>query len=126
MQQFNLDEKFPTKSFKDYVVSELPKIVDTRGFIYIVQDSVFPDFFKIGRTSDMVKRLTAYNSDKPYPSTNVTFITREFKNCTEVESKILDYLYKHTSPTTFKKEWFLIEHLPIAKELMLEAETTFE
>lgn len=61
MQQFNLDEKFPAKSFKDYVVSEIPKIVDTRGYIYIVQDSVFPDFF---------------NTDKPYPSTNVTFITR--------------------------------------------------
>lgn len=126
MQQFNLDEKFPVKTFKDYVVTELPKVIDTRGFIYIVQDTVFPDFFKIGRTADMVKRLTAYNADKPYPSTNVTFITREFKDCHLVESRILDYLYKHTCPTTFKKEWFLIEHLEIAKELMLEAEDTFE
>jgi len=119
-------EVFTSNSIKDFVVEDLPKVVDTRGFIYIVQDSVFPNHFKIGRTCDMYKRLLAYNSDKPYPTTNLTHISKEFKDCVLVETKILEHLYSKTSPTTFKKEWFDIVHLGLAMDLIEKAEVHFE
>ena len=98
----------------------------TRGFIYIVLDRVFPNFCKIGRTSNMYKRLQDYNCNKPYPSAYVYAISKEFADADEVEKAILRYMYSITSPTTYKEEWFSMEYLPNLEKAILEAETYFE
>lgn len=43
LEYFNLDE---------FSVPPLEKFVDRRGFLYILFDEAFPDFIKVGRTSD--------------------------------------------------------------------------
>ena len=122
MEVFTLENTFSQNSLTSYVV---PKYVETRGFIYILQDKAFPEFFKIGRTADMLKRLAEYNSDKPYPSTYLTHISKCFADVISVEKKILEYLYKTTSPTAFKLEWFEIAQLPLAIQLLEDAEDYF-
>lgn len=108
-----------------YSVPPLPKQVDTRGFIYIVLDKAFPEHFKIGKTTDMAKRLMAYNSDRPYKTVSVHMISNMFTDVDDTESRILKALYTKTPPTTFSREWFPIEFLSVAYDLVVEAENTF-
>lgn len=126
MQKLTTAELFNHIEINDYVVEPLPKEIDKRGYIYIVVDKVFPDFIKIGRTINLKKRLVAYNSDKPYPTTIPHYVSNLFKDAHFVESKILEYLYSQTSPTTFSKEWFKKDTLPLCIELVKEAEDFFK
>ena len=110
--------------FEDFDMGEytVEKYIERRGWIYIVTDSAFPDHVKIGRTSDMTKRMTNYNEGKPFPSTRVHCMSDKFDNVIQVEKKILEYLYKIIEPTTFRKEWFEIKHLNLLVEVIEEAE----
>lgn len=104
---------------RDYSV---PIFKETRGFMYILFDDVFSDYIKVGRTSDCRKRLQGYNSDKPYPTTRMLFVSRMFDDVNEVERRILKYMYDNTSPSTLSREWFLIEHKEMIKEIIEKAE----
>ncbi len=115
----SLDSHIPTDDY----ISEAKLL---RGYIYIALDKAFPEFCKIGKTGNSTKRMLRYNSDKPYPSTYIHAISKEFVNADLVEEKILKYLYSVTSPTTFKRGWFLIEHLSLIESLIQKAETYYE
>ena len=106
----------------DYTVPALEKVVDCRGFMYIVQDSVFPDYVKVGRTNDCKKRLQMYNADKPFKTAKMIYISRMFENVNDVERRILDYLYDCTAPTTLSREWFLVEHTEKIINIIVKAE----
>jgi hypothetical protein len=97
-------------NISDFVAPPLEKYTDRRGYIYIIVDSKFPEYIKVGRTSDCKRRLTAYNSDKPFPTCRMLFISKLFEDCHEIERRILAYMYDNTRPTTLTKEWFGIEH----------------
>lgn len=129
MKTANSDTPFKTLCATNFVAAPVVTVPVIKpkasGFMYIVLDSAYPDHFKIGRTIDMGKRLASYNSDKPYPSASLHAITSEFLDIVDVEFKILKHMYDNTSPTTFKKEWFSIEHLDDALELLIEAESYF-
>lgn len=126
MQIVDLSDPFSLVDVSEFVVPPLPKPIDTRGYIYIITDTVYLDYFKIGRTIDVNKRLQTYNSDKPFKSTSIYAVSLPFHNAVEVESKIVKAMYKVTSPTTFSKEWFLIDYLDHAVELIKEAEQIFK
>jgi hypothetical protein len=97
-------------NLSDYSVEPLEKYVDRRGYMYILFDYKFPEHIKVGRSSDCKKRLYAYNTDKPYPTSKYLYISEMFDNVIEVERRILSFMYDNTSPTTASKEWFEIEH----------------
>lgn len=101
--------KFLTDDFETMLSDFNPVQKDDRGYIYVVYDSAFPNFIKIGKTNNLQKRLTAYNSDKPYYSSKYVCISEPFKKCSEVERNILSKLYEECSPSTNKLEWFDIE-----------------
>lgn len=103
-------EELSDFNINDYVTPPLEKYTDRRGFIYILYDSMYPNYIKIGRTHDCKKRLTGYNSDKPYPTAKMLYISEMFENVHEMERRILAYMYDNTPPTTLSKEWFDIEH----------------
>ena len=126
MLQINMDSTFSEYDLGSFAVEAVPKYVEKRGFIYLVRDTVFPDFIKIGRTANIGKRLMAYNNDKPYNTTELICISGLFDNVIGVENKILERLYKETSPTTFKKEWFKEEYTDLCISLIKEAESTFD
>lgn len=102
------------------------KYVERRGYMYILVDSVFPDYVKVGRTQNVYKRLQAYNSDKPYPTAKIIYISRLFDDCHEVEKKVLQYLYDCTNPTTLSKEWFEIKHKDLIIDIITKQESIQE
>lgn len=106
----------------DYMV---PTYKETRGYMYVVFDSIFPDYIKVGRTIDCKKRLQGYNSDKPYPTAKMLYVSKLFDNVNDVERKILEYLYDNTSPTTLSKEWFQFEHKQLIIDILEKAEQEF-
>lgn len=109
-----------------FTIKTLPPKKDTRGFLYIVVNSVFPKHIKIGYTVNVSKRLTGYNSDQPYPTTRMLLVTKEFSDAILVEKKVLEYLYKTIQPTTLKKEWFEIKHKDVLIYILEEAEKHFD
>ena len=107
MFKINKDaDEFSTLNISELSLEPLPKVVDTRGFMYIVSDKAFPGWLKIGRTVDPKKRLQAYNSDKPFPTATYDVISACFDNVIEVERVILEKMYEITPPSTASKEWF--------------------
>lgn len=120
------EETFNKLDLDDYEIPPPPKYVETRGFMYVIKDSAFPDFVKIGRTQNVKKRLMQYNADKPYPTSELVCISREFEDVITVEKKILGNLYKKTPPSTFSREWFPIEFIGDCLHLIEEAEDYFE
>lgn len=111
--------EFDVREFK---TPPLDKYVDRRGYIYILYDSIFPHYIKVGRTSDCHKRLIGYNSDKPYPTAKYLFLSRMFENVNEVERRVLAYMYDNTPPTTLSKEWFEIKHKDVLISIIEKAE----
>ncbi len=109
-----------------FEVAPLPKVTDNRGFIYLVEDTAFPGYVKIGRTINMKKRLAIYNSDKPFNTTRLIAISKEFTDVTYVEKKILEHMYAKTSPTTLSREWFESANAYLLKKLMSDAEQAFD
>lgn len=107
---------------REYKVPPLEKYVDKRGYIYIVYDEIFKDYIKIGRTSDCAKRLIGYNSDRPYPTCKMLYISDLFEDVNTVERKILSYMYSNTQPTTLSKEWFEIKHKEKLIKIIQKAE----
>jgi len=97
-------------NLRDYTVPPLEKYTDRRGYMYVLEDSKFPEFIKVGRTGDCFKRLQGYNSDKPHPTAKMIFISEMFEDVNEIERRILAYMYDNTPPTTLSKEWFESQH----------------
>lgn len=103
-------EELTDFNISDYITPPLEKYTDRRGFMYILFDANFPDFIKVGRTSDCKRRLIGYNSDKPFPTAKMLFISDLFNDVNEVERRVLAYMYDNTPPTTLSKEWFEVQH----------------
>lgn len=109
-------------NISDFVTPPLEKYTDKRGYIYILFDSNFPEFIKVGRTSNCKNRLNGYNSDKPFPTAKMLYISKMFEDCHEIERRILTYMYDTTAPTTLSKEWFEIDHKEKLIEIIEKAE----
>ena len=119
------DGEFSTVNVSALTLEPLPKTVDTRGYMYIVKDSVFPDWVKVGRTVDPKKRLQAYNSDKPFPTSRYVNMSKCFGDVIEVERVVLEKMYELASPSTASREWFEIKHLSTLQELIVLAEDKY-
>jgi hypothetical protein len=116
----------PDADMSRYAIQPLPPLPkDTRGFIYLVQCSRFRDYVKIGKTRDMVKRLAAYNQDRPVKSVSPLYISGAFDDVDLVEKRILDFMYRNHCTAGSSHEWFENKHLDKLKELIQEAEDYF-
>lgn len=114
-----LSEDLCDFDLRDYTV---PAYKELRGYMYILRDDIFPEYIKVGRTSDVKRRLQGYNSDKPYPTARMMYISKLFDDVNEVERKVLQYLYDNTSPTTLSREWFEFKHIDKIKNIIEKAE----
>ena len=119
------EDEFSKININDLTLEALPKVVDTRGYMYIIKDKAFPDWVKVGRTVDPKKRLQAYNSDKPFPTSSYTNISKCFVDVIEAERVILEKMYTLASPSTASREWFEIEHLSTIQKLIVLAEDNY-
>lgn len=109
-------------NIKNFEIPPLEKYVDRRGYIYILYNEVFPNYIKVGRTGNLHKRLVQYNSDAPFPTAKMLYISEMFEDVHEIERRILQYMYSHTQPTTLSKEWFEIQHKDTIIDIVEKAE----
>jgi len=107
----------------DYLVPVLPKEKDSRGFIYIVVDTKYPELLKVGKTQDFVKRVKTYNVDRPYEDVNPILCTRMIKNVDYVEAFIKSEISRAYSSVGKSKEWFPRKCL---KDILEILENTFD
>lgn len=119
-------EELTEFNIKEYKTPPLDKYVDRRGYLYIVYDSIFPDYIKVGRTQDCHKRLVQYNADKPYPTAKMLFISDMFEDVNEMERRVLAYMYDNTPPTTLSKEWFEYQHKEKLIKIIEKAELEYK
>lgn len=90
----------------------IPKYIETRGFIYLAADSKFPNFFKVGRTTNAAKRLDEYNTDRPFPTIQYLWVSQMLSNALQKERHIMDTLQAIEATTACgKREWVHIQHL---------------
>lgn len=114
------------EELKDFKLDEfeVPKYTERRGYLYILEDDVFPDFIKVGRSTSVQKRLYMYNSDKPYNTARMVLVSKLFENQNEAERKVLEYLYSVTPPTTLSREWFPKEYKSLIQETIEKLEAS--
>jgi len=125
MIELNRNTVFSEVDLDEFELEPVPKYIEKRGYIYLILDSAFPEFFKIGRTQSLKKRLAEYNNDKPFPTAYYVAFSCQFDDVHMVEKKILEALYKQTSPTTLSYEWFEMKYFGVAISLLMEAEKAF-
>jgi len=125
------DVDLKTKSVNDVILlSEYdvpaipppPKQVDTRGYLYLLVDSAYPEYIKIGKTASPRKRLQTYNSDRPIATCRFINISELFLNCTTVEKVILTQVHLDIQPIGKSTEWFAIEHKQTLIDWIIKAE----
>lgn len=92
-----------------------------KGVIYIIINKYYPDYFKIGRTSNIVQRLHVYNSSFPIPCIDTKYISLEFNNTQEIETLLLTYL----GSSDLKNEWYTVDKYDRALLKIIELESIF-
>lgn len=81
--------------------------ISNSGYIYIIVDSVFPDYIKIGRTINPIRRLQDYNCNKPFRTAEYLYLSKPIKNINAVEFVILQHLsIQYPTPNNICREWF--------------------
>ena len=98
------------------------------GYLYIFEDIAFPDYIKVGMSVNPIYRIKQYNTDKPYPTTSIVYISKPFKNISGVEKQILSELHSELSVDEIVTgaEWFNIVDLEYITNKVLSFEDNFE
>ncbi len=72
------------------------------GYLYIVSSPTFKDFIKVGKTTDLKKRIIGYNSSTPHSDFRYINTTPLLTNLSKAE----EYIIKYLGETLVAKEWF--------------------
>jgi len=77
---------------------------DKEGYVYIVSNSNFPGWVKIGVTEDIKARLRTYQTSSPLRNYRIEYYIHH-PDCYDAEKKIAEKL-KYFA-TAIKNEWFM-------------------
>ena len=77
-----------------------------KGFIYIISNSNFPNYYKIGVTKNIKNRLKVYQTGSPYRNYKIEHYI-EHNDIYGAEKLLHDQLYYFA--LNRKKEWFEID-----------------
>lgn len=92
------------------------------GYLYIVQNSAWPDWVKIGITENLDKRLQQYQTASPFRDYKLLYSLHHPKY-KEAEKRIEESMKPFAK--TIKNEWFEVD-LGIAKSRLDEQFEDFE
>jgi hypothetical protein len=81
------------------------------GFIYIISNSNFPNYYKIGVTENIAARLRTYQTSSPYRDYAVEYYVKH-QDCYKAEQKIRENMRYFA--TDIKNEWYRVD-LGVAK-----------
>ena len=76
------------------------------GFIYIVSNSNYPDYYKIGVTTDISSRLRTYQTGIPHRNFKMEYYIFH-PDCYAAEQQIRENM--HYFALEIKNEWFRID-----------------
>lgn len=82
--------------------------IDTRstaGEVYVVHNTAWPDWYKVGKAVSSEDRLNNYQTSSPFRDYVVQYYA-QFENRHKAESDIHRLLEKHKKCTDRKSEWF--------------------
>lgn len=86
------------------------------GFIYIISNSEFPNYYKIGVTSDIDNRLRTYQTSSPHRNYKLEYYIYH-PDCYLAEQKIRENMKYFAK--SIKNEWYMVD-LNIAKSRLDE------
>lgn len=86
------------------------------GFIYIISNSEFPNYYKIGVTSDIDNRLRTYQTSSPHRNFKLEYYIHH-PDCYLAEQKIRENMKFFAQE--IKNEWYKVD-LGIAKSRLDE------
>jgi len=89
----------------------LPKPKTEEGFLYVLQDSAYPNYIKVGKTINIENRLAAYNRDRPLNTCSFSFIVPIKENLDSKEQELLLSLKELYTVSANSKEWFYTNDL---------------
>lgn len=107
------------------IYPSVEKVTLTRGYIYLLVDSSYPNYVKLGMTRDLKRRYKEYNQHKPYNTAEFITVSEVFADAVKVERKILEALVKNIQPIGAKLEWFEVKHREYLEEIIQDAENSF-
>ena len=95
------------RSNEEKIVKKKLTLKQHSGFLYIILNSSFPDFMKIGITKDLEKRLSSYQTYDPFRNFYVkkSIFIEDVRN---VEKYLLD---NYKMENSYNGEWISIEQL---------------
>ena len=82
----------------------------SNGFIYLVFDSAFPEYIKIGYTANQKYRLYRYNKSRPLNTCSYVYVSKLLVNILHVEKYLLHRINTYAYSTPERKEWFSIKY----------------
>ena len=80
------------------------------GYLYIVFDSAYPAYIKIGHTINKRNRLLSYNSSRPLDTCNYVYVSKKLNNILNREKDILRRVHTYANSTSGRREWFSIDY----------------
>jgi len=90
----------------------------TQGEVYIIRNSAWTDWYKVGKAVSAEDRLNGYQTSSPFRD-YVLCYSEHFDNRHMAESEIHRLLEKHPKCFDRKGEWFKT-YIPVIKEAMNE------
>lgn len=75
------------------------------GFIYIISNSNYPDYYKIGVTTNISSRLRTYQTGSPHRNFKIEYYIFH-PDCYEAEQRIKQMM--HYFATDIKNEWYKV------------------
>jgi len=78
---------------------------DKEGYVYIISNSNFPSYYKVGVTNDIKSRLRTYQTASPLRNYKIEYYI-EHPDCYEAEKRIKQTM-KYFA-TEIKNEWYKV------------------
>lgn len=85
--------------------SKMGKQRPKEGYIYIISNKAFPNFYKIGVTSNIKSRLRTYQTSAPYRDYKIEYYIKH-PDCYTAEQKIRKMM--HYFALEIKNEWYKV------------------
>lgn len=84
-----------------------------KGYLYIITNSAFPGFVKVGVTENIQNRLRAYQTSDPKRSYKIEFHL-EHPDCFQAEKRVKELMKPFAK--SIRNEWFEIDlHMAIPR-----------
>lgn len=89
-------------------MNKIKNIKRKGGYLYIISNSSFPGYLKIGVTTDIISRLSVYQTSDPKRQYKVEFYIFH-PDCYTAEKRIKEMMKYFSTDSIQKGEWFMCE-----------------